>query len=111
MNMPFAGLLAHGTKTIESRNHTMFAGTAGTYALLHVGQRTYPDGGKHRAILSRTGLSESEIDRLTQLPDGFGRGNVVAILELGGGSRPSKNARLMRSSPPCALTVPTWAST
>lgn len=83
MNQPFAGLIAHGTKTIESRNHTMFEGTEGQYAALHVGQRTYPDGGKHLTILRRAGLADEEIGRITQLPDGFARGNVVAIVELG----------------------------
>ena len=92
MNMPFAGLLARGIKTIESRNHTMFEGTDGSLALLHVGMRTYPDGGKHRDILRRgdpeggvagAPLDEGAIDTLTQLPDGLSRGSVVAILELG----------------------------
>ena len=93
MNMPFAGLLARGIKTIESRNHTMFEGTDGSIALLHVGMRTYPDGGKHRDILRRgdpgsgepagAPLGDDAIDTLTQLPDGLSRGSVVAILELG----------------------------
>ena len=83
MNMPFAGLLAYGVKTLETRNHTMFEGTSGSIALLHVGQRTYPDGGKHREILRRSGVAEEEVDRLTSLPAGFSRGSVVAIMELG----------------------------
>ena len=83
MNMPFAGLLGHGIKTIESRNHTMFEGTAGSTALLHVGRRTYPDGGKHLDILRAAGLADGEIARCTSLPEGFSRGQVVAALELG----------------------------
>ena len=85
MNMPFAGLLARGIKTLETRNHTMFEGTEGRLALLHVGMRTYPDGGKHRDILRRgapgegkAGLDDAQIDRLTQLPEGFSRGQVMA---------------------------------
>ena len=83
MNMPFAALLAHGYKTIESRNHTMFEGTTGQLALLHVGKRTYPDGGKHLDILNANGVDEEEVQRLTSLPEGFSRGNIVAVLELG----------------------------
>ena len=89
MNMPFAGLVAHGIKDLETRNHTMFEGTEGRLALLHVGMRTYPDGGKHRTILSRgveggaPPLDDEAIDRFTSLPEGFRRGQVVAVLELG----------------------------
>ena len=43
----------------------------------------YPDGGKHRDILRRVGLGEAEIERVTSLPAGFARGQVVAVLELG----------------------------
>ena len=89
MNMPFAGLLARGVKSIESRNGTMFEGVGeGSIALLHVGKRTYPDGGKHRQILGRgisgeaaidgKPLDEAEIDELTSLPRGFERGQVSA---------------------------------
>mmetsp|Transcript_10306 Transcript_10306/g.31181 ORF Transcript_10306/g.31181 Transcript_10306/m.31181 type:complete len:678 (-) Transcript_10306:338-2371(-) len=42
MNMPFAGLVAHGTKTLETRNGTMFLPLEGQEVLLHVGRRTYP---------------------------------------------------------------------
>jgi cold shock CspA family protein len=84
MNQPFASLVAHGHKTLETRNGTMFEGTAGKYVLLHVGRRTYPDGGKHREILARSGCTSADIDRLTSLPSSsFTRGMVVALLELG----------------------------
>ena len=61
----------------------MFEGTEGQCCLLHVGRRTYPDGGKHRTILADAGDSEAEIARTTSLPPPLGRGSVVAILELG----------------------------
>ena len=37
----------------KSRNGTMFTELAGETVLLHVGQRTYPDGGKHVEIMVR----------------------------------------------------------
>ena len=61
----------------------MFEGTTGQLALLHVGKRTYPDGGKHLDILNANGVDEEEVQRLTSLPEGFSRGNIVAVLELG----------------------------
>ena len=77
-------------KTIESRNHTMFVPHApGTQMVLHVGQRTYPDGGKHRELMRRHGdgdgatMSDAEIARLTSLPPQFARGNLVALVTLG----------------------------
>ena len=83
MNMPFAALVAHGYKTTESRNHTMFSELAGETVLLHVGQRTYPDGGKHVEIMRDNGASDAEIARLTSLPAGMSRGNLVALVTLG----------------------------
>ena len=83
MNLPFAALLAHGYKEIESRNGTMFRGTEGQRMLLHVGQRTYPDGGAHRVLMRENGLSDQEIDDLTALPPKFKRGQAVALLDIG----------------------------
>ena len=84
MNQPFASLLAHGVKRLETRNGTMFANAKpGDKMLLHVGQRQYPDGGEHRVILQEAGYSPVEIDRLTSLPKGFQKGQIVAMLELG----------------------------
>ena len=83
MNLPFSALLAHGRKSIETRNHTMFADTEGDIVLLHCGQRTYPDGGVHREILRRAGMSDAEIDKETRLPSGFARGQIVAAVRLG----------------------------
>ena len=84
MNQPFAALLSNSYKDLESRNGTMFAKYApGTVMLLHVGQRTYPDGDRHIEIMKGGGLEDDEIQRLKSLPSIFGKGSVVAILELG----------------------------
>ena len=86
MNLPFAALLANGYKTLETRNGTMFVPyPEGTHMLLHVGQRTYPDGNRHLQVMKEQGgiTSEEEIVRLKSLPNGFGKGQVVAIVELG----------------------------
>jgi len=86
MNNPFAALLANGYKTLETRNGTMFTEySEGTQMLLHVGRRTYPDGGKHLDIMkaAQSGISDDEIQKLKTLPKGFSKGNIVAILEIG----------------------------
>ena len=90
MNQPFASLVAHGFKTLETRNSTVLADLAGKWVALHVGQRTYPDGGMHKKIMRRNvpdaghnSLSEADINRLTSLPVGYRRGHVVALLEIG----------------------------
>jgi len=86
MNNPFAALLANGYKTLETRNGTMFTEySEGTQILLHVGRRTYPDGGKHLDIMkaAQPGISDEDIQKLKSLPEGFSKGNIVAILELG----------------------------
>jgi hypothetical protein len=84
MNQPFAALLVNGFKTLETRNGTMFERYApGTRVLLHVGQRIYPDGDRHLEIMKRAGKTDHEISQLKQFPPGFGKGNIVAIMELG----------------------------
>jgi magnesium-dependent phosphatase 1 len=84
MNQPFAGLLAHGIKTIETRNGTMFKQIKeDEEMILHVGRRTYPDNGMHLDILRERGLSNEEIQRVTNLPMGYERGECVAILTIG----------------------------
>ena len=84
MNLPFAALLANGYKTLETRNGTMFTTyPEGTKMLLHVGQRTYPDGDRHIDVMKSGGLDDDEIQALKSLPPGFTKGQAVAIVELG----------------------------
>lgn len=84
MNLPFAALLSNGYKTLETRNGTMFTPyQSGTQMLLHVGQRVYPDGDRHIDVMKSGGLDDDEIKALKSLPKGFGKGSVVAIVELG----------------------------
>jgi magnesium-dependent phosphatase 1 len=84
MNLPFAALLANEYKTLETRNGTMFVPyEEGTKFLLHVGQRTYPDGNRHLEIMKSGGLPDDEIANLKSLPPGFSKGMAVAILEIG----------------------------
>lgn len=84
MNLPFAALLANGYKTLETRNGTMFTPyEEGTKMLLHVGQRIYPDGNRHLDVMKSGGLDDDEIKDLKSLPQGFGKGMAVAIVEIG----------------------------
>ena len=84
MNMPFAALLANKYKTIETRNGTMFSPyVEGTKLLLHVGQRTYPDGDRHIDVMKSGGLDDDAIQTLKSLPPGFSKGMVVALVEIG----------------------------
>ena len=84
MNLPFAALLSNGYKTLETRNGTMFTPyPSGTKMLLHVGQRTYPDGDRHLNVMKSGNLDDDEIQALKSLPPGFTKGMAVAIVELG----------------------------
>mmetsp|Transcript_15173 Transcript_15173/g.36426 ORF Transcript_15173/g.36426 Transcript_15173/m.36426 type:complete len:497 (+) Transcript_15173:110-1600(+) len=84
MNLPFAALLSNGYKTLETRNGTMFTPyPEGTKMLLHVGQRTYPDGNRHIDVMKSGDLNDDEIQALKSLPPGFTKGMAVAIVELG----------------------------
>ena len=56
----------------------------GTILLLQVGQRTYPDGDRHLDIMKRrTGWSDEQIEQDKSLPDGYQRGMVIAICQIG----------------------------
>jgi hypothetical protein len=80
MNQPFAALLTNGCKTLETRHGTMFATFAeGTQMLLHVG----PTQTTHIEVVKSGGLDDEQIAELKYLPQGYGRGNAVAIVELG----------------------------
>lgn len=84
MNLPFAALLANEYKTLETRNGTMFVPyPEGTKMLLHVGRRIYPDGNRHIDVMKSGGLNDEEIEDLKSLPDGYGKGQAVAIVEIG----------------------------
>ena len=84
MNLPFAALLANGYKTLETRNGTMFVPyPEGTQMLLHVGQRIYPDGNRHLDVMKSAGLSDQSIQEYKSLPPNFGKGMVIAIVEIG----------------------------
>jgi len=84
MNLPFAAMLANEYKTIETRNGTMFTPyPEGTKMLLHVGQRIYPDANRHIDVMRTGGLADEEVTKLKSLPQGFGKGMAVAIVEIG----------------------------
>ena len=98
MNQPFASLVANGYKTLESRNGTMFTMyPEGTQLLLHVTKHsTKPSHPKldpkqsHIDIMKSnssddgdSGITDEEIEMLKQLPKGYGKGDIVAILEIG----------------------------
>jgi len=77
-------IAAKTAKTLETRNGTMFTPyPEGTKMLLHVGQRTYPDGNRHLDVMRSGGLSDDEITTLKSLPQGYGKGMAVAIVEIG----------------------------
>lgn len=79
LNLPYAALLSNGYKTHETN---MFAPyPEGSIMLIHVGQRTYPDGDWN--IMKSGRLDDDEIQALKSLPPGFLKGMVVAIVELG----------------------------
>ena len=97
--MPFAALLSNGYKTLETRNGTMFTPyPEGTKMLLHVGQRTYPDGMRHVDVMKSGGLDDDEIQALKSLPRGFTKGMAVAIVELGKTSSETLSLGLVPSS-------------
>ena len=84
MNMPFAALLANGYKTLETRNGPMFQPYPdGMPMLLRIGCRIYLDENKHIEVMKSAGLNEEELEQLKTLPEGFRKGMVVAIVELG----------------------------
>ena len=84
MSQPFTALLMNGIKKIESRGNPMFADfKPGTKVLVHCGRRDWKDMDAPRVQLRKAGHSEDDIDSLMALPDGFKKGSIVGIVELG----------------------------
>ena len=83
MSQPFAALLLNGIKTVESRNNPMFTKIKpGTRVLLHCGRRDWHDVESYRDIL-RQEMSEKEIDQVSRLPRGFGKGEIIGMITVG----------------------------
>lgn len=84
MGMPFAALLMNGFKTLETRNGPMFQRCEpGSKLLIHVGQRDFDDGNRHLQILRRNGLDDNKIEEVKEMPQGFSKGAVVGVCEVG----------------------------
>jgi magnesium-dependent phosphatase 1 len=84
MSQPFCALLLRGIKNIESRNNDMFAQlNPGTRVLVHCGRKDWPDQTSFREILEKMGMSEEEIQAVSQLPGGYARGQIVGVVRVG----------------------------
>eukprot|EP00978_Attheya_sp_CCMP212_P005230 scaffold11612_cov39-Attheya_sp.AAC.2 len=85
MAQPFAALLLNGIKTVESRNNQMFldALLPDTKVLLHCGRKDWKDMEAPRIQLRQQGFTEQEIDDLSRLPNGFTKGSIIGVLEVG----------------------------
>ena len=94
MNQPFASLVANGYKTLESRNGTMFTMyPEGTQLLVHVTKHSMKSSSNYHIDPNNThidimksdnnDMTDEQIEQLKQLPIGFGKGDIVAIMEIG----------------------------
>lgn len=84
MSQPFASLLMNKIKDIETRNNPMFEDIKpGTQILLHCGQRDWKDLEAPVIELTKAGYSPDEIQKLSALPNGFRKGNVLGVLTVG----------------------------
>lgn len=82
MRDPYASLLLHGVKTVETRTRPLLQGTEGL-CLLHIGHKLM-DEEEASLYLWKTGLvPEAQIERVTRPPPGFARGQVLGLVELG----------------------------
>jgi len=96
MRDPYASLLLHGVKTLETRSHPMLQGVTGP-CLLHVGHKTM-DEFEASEFLWRTGLvEEHDIERVMRPPQGMQRGQVLGIVKLGQTRRLNEEERKLES--------------
>ncbi|CAE7650845.1 unnamed protein product [Symbiodinium microadriaticum] len=81
MRDPYASLLLHGVKTVETRNHPMLRGVVGP-CLLHVGHKTMDEGVALEFLWRRGLLEDQDLERMLKPPDGLNRGQVLGLLDL-----------------------------
>ncbi|CAK9006595.1 unnamed protein product [Durusdinium trenchii] len=81
MRDPYASLLLHGVKTVETRNWPMLKDTSGP-CLLHIGYKTMDESAAWE-FLWRNDLADSkDLERLLSPPPGLQRGQVLGLLDL-----------------------------
>ncbi|CAE7784246.1 LEUA [Symbiodinium pilosum] len=81
MRDPYASLLLHGVKTVETRNHPMLKGVVGP-CLLHVGYKTMDESVASEFLWRRNLLDDKDLERMLKPPDGLARGQVLGLLDL-----------------------------
>jgi len=82
MRDPYASLLLHGVKTVETRNHPMLQGVVGP-CLLHIGHQTM-DEKVAADFLRRTGIvDDNKLNTMMRPPKGMARGQILGVMELG----------------------------
>jgi magnesium-dependent phosphatase 1 len=101
MSQPFASLLLHGIKTVESRNNDMFASLpAGTKLLLQAGRKDWHDTESYKEILrTKHDMTNDEIAKLSKLPNKFEKGQVLGVVTIGKTTQtasPAERKRLQR---------------
>ena len=102
MSQPFASLLLHGIKTVESRNNDMFDNLpSGTKLLLQAGRKDWHDTESYKDILrsSSDSMSDAEIARLSKLPKKFQKGQILGVVTIGKTTKtgsPAERKRLQR---------------
>eukprot|EP00435_Cladocopium_sp_Y103_P034552 s2113_g8.t4 len=81
MRDPYASLLLHGVKTVETRNWPMLKDISGP-CLLHIGHKTM-DESVAGEFLWRNDLADpANLEGLLQPPMGFQRGQVLGLVDL-----------------------------
>jgi len=81
MRDPYASLLLHGVKTVETRNWPMLKDVSGL-CLLHIGHKTM-DESVAGEFLWRNDLADpQDLERLLEPPPGFQRGQVLGLVDL-----------------------------
>lgn len=81
MRDPYASLLLHGVKTVETRNWPMLKDVSGP-CLLHIGHKTM-DESVAGEFLWRNNLADpANLEGLLQPPMGFQRGQVLGLVDL-----------------------------
>uniref|UniRef100_A0A7S4WBS2 Magnesium-dependent phosphatase 1 n=1 Tax=Alexandrium monilatum TaxID=311494 RepID=A0A7S4WBS2_9DINO len=81
MRDPYASLMLHGVKTLETRSHAMLVGVEGI-CLLHIGFQTMAED-VAGLYLWQLGYGRKEIEMLMKPPRNLDRGQVLGVVELG----------------------------
>lgn len=80
---PYAGLLLHGVKTVETRWRPLLADYRGCTLAVHIAVRDWEQQDWRDIVQDRLGMPPVQLQQLLQQGEQFGRGVIAGLIDIG----------------------------